>query len=156
MTGEIAREMRLSRADLAAIDPRYQVDDVSALDAKRRGRAVTLAGLLAVVDVKPTARYLTLNSTADDFHASIPLAAVRDRALLIYELDGAPLPPKAGGPLRFFIPDYDACRSAEIDECANVKFVDHIELSQARGYDNRPRDEADHADLHQRQSGGSG
>ena len=86
--------------------------------------------------------YLTLHSAADDFHASIPLAAVRDRRCLIYRLDGAPLPAKAGGPVRFLIPDHAACHTAEIDECANVKFVDHIELSVERGHDNRPQDEA--------------
>ena len=73
---------------------------------------------------------------------------MRDRAVWIYALDGAPLPAKAGGPLRFLIPDYAACHSADIDECANVKFVDHIELTATRGRDNRPADEAQHADLH--------
>ncbi len=70
---------------------------------------------------------------------------------MIYALDGEPLPAKAGGPLRFFIPDFAACHSADVDECANVKFVDHIELTAARGRDNRPTDEAEHAELHRRE-----
>jgi hypothetical protein len=152
ITGEIDRAAHLSPVDLAAIDGRYQVPDVSQLDPQRRGRAVTLAGLLALVGVRPSAAYLTLHSAADDFHASIPLAAVRDRAMLIYELDGAPLPTKAGGPLRFLIPDYATCQADEIDECANVKFVDHLELSATRGRDNRPQDEKEHADLHRRET----
>ena len=149
--GEVNRPVTLSLADLGAIDARHQVADVSRLDPKRRGQAVTLAGLLAHVGVRPAAAYLTLHSAADDFHASIPLAAVRDSALLIYQLDGAPLPAKAGGPVRFLIPDHAACHTAEIDECANVKFVDHIELSVERGQDNRPQDEEDHARLHERE-----
>ena len=40
----------------------------------------------------------------------------------------------------------------EIDECANVKFVDRIELTILRGHDNRPTDEAEHQDLHRRTS----
>ena len=35
---------------------------------------------------------------------------------MIYRLDGQPLPAKAGGPVRFFIPDFAACHTAEIDE----------------------------------------
>jgi DMSO/TMAO reductase YedYZ molybdopterin-dependent catalytic subunit len=153
ITGEVDHPRQLSMADLAAIDAQFQIADVSTLDPKRRGQAIKLAGLLQHVGVKPNAIYLTLHSAADDFHASIPLAAVRDRAVLIYALDGAPLPAKAGGPLRFFIPDYAACHSADIDECANVKFVDHIELSTDRGRDNRPADETEHADLHRREGG---
>ncbi len=152
--GDVDQPARLSVAELAAIDAAYQVPDVSKFDPKRRGQAVKLAGLLERVGVRPEAVYITLHSTADDFHASIPLSAVRDRAVLIYALDGAPLPEKAGGPLRFFIPDHAACRTHEIDDCANVKFVDRIELSATRGRDNRPQDETQHAQLHRRELSG--
>jgi DMSO/TMAO reductase YedYZ molybdopterin-dependent catalytic subunit len=104
---------------------------------------------LAVVGEKPAARWLTLHSSKDNFHASVPLDAVRDRAIIIYELDGQPLPEKSGGPFRFLIPDFAACHMAEVDECANVKFVDRIELTANRGFDNRPKDDAEHAKLHQ-------
>jgi len=150
--GEVERPAEFSHDDLAALDAAQQIADVSRLDPKRRGQAVTLTGLLTYVGVRPTAKYLTLHATTDDFHASIPLDAVRDRAVLIYELDGAPLPVKAGGPLRFLVPDHAACRMDEIDDCANVKFVDHIELSVERGRDNRPTDEQEHADLHKREA----
>ncbi len=150
--GEVERPAQLSTHDLAALNEADQIADVSRLDPKRHGRAVRLSGLLAHVGARATAKYLTLHATADDFHASIPLEAVRDRAVLIYELDGAPLPAKAGGPLRFLVPDHAACRMDEIDDCANVKFVDHIELTVERGRDNRPTDEEEHADLHRREA----
>jgi DMSO/TMAO reductase YedYZ molybdopterin-dependent catalytic subunit len=118
------------------------------LDAKRKGRAVTLAGLLALAQPRPAARYMSVHATADDFHASIPLDAVRARAVLIYQLEGRPLPASAGGPVRLLIPDFAACHTAEVDECANVKFVDRIELTAERGFDNRPHDEVAHAELH--------
>lgn len=142
---------RLSFADLAAIDPRYQIVDVSRIAPGKRGDAVTLAGILELAQPKPEARYLGLHATADDFHASIPLDAVRDKAILIYRLDGQPLSAKAGGPVRFFIPDHHACHTHEIDECANVKFVDTIELTAEKGFDNRPHDEQQHAELHARE-----
>jgi DMSO/TMAO reductase YedYZ molybdopterin-dependent catalytic subunit len=151
--GEVEQSLQLSLSDLAGIDADQQIGDVSRLDPKRRGCAVRLAAVLQRAGVKPAARYITLHSSADDFHASVPLESVRERGIIIYRLvEGGPLPAASGGPFRFFIPDYAACHSAEVDECANVKFVDRIELSAQRGYDNRPADEGTHAQLHQRQS----
>ncbi|HEV3024104.1 MAG TPA: molybdopterin-dependent oxidoreductase [Pirellulales bacterium] len=152
--GEVERPLALTFADLAAFDAEHQVPDVSRLDPKRAGDAVRLAAVLQRAGVKPAAKFLTLHSSTDDFHASIPLDAVRDRAVLIYRLAGGDLPVRSGGPLRFFIPDFAACRTEEVDECANVKFVDRIELSRERGRDNRPSEEEEHAMLHLRQSAG--
>jgi DMSO/TMAO reductase YedYZ molybdopterin-dependent catalytic subunit len=149
--GEVTAPAVLSFDELAALDAAFQVADVSRLDPKRKGDAVRLAGLLARVQPHPSARYLTLHASRDDFHASIPLDAVRDRAILIYRLDGRPLPESAGGPIRFFIPDFAACHTAEVDECANVKFVDRLEFSATRGHDNRPHDAEQHAALHERE-----
>ena len=91
---------------------------------------------------------MTLHASHDDFHASVPLSTVRDRGLFIYEIDGEPLELAAGGPVRFYIPDHAACHSAEVDECANVKFVDRVELTAGKGFDNRPQDDEEHEALH--------
>lgn len=152
--GEVERPLALSFSDLSAIDERRQVRDVSRLDPKRQGDAVELEGLLELAQPKAAARFLNLHSSRDDFHASIPLDAVRGRAILIYRLNGGPLGEKMGGPLRFYIPDFAACHSAEIDECANVKFVDRIEFSTTPGHDNRPHDADQHAALHERETEG--
>ncbi len=149
--GEVKQALELSRGDLAAIDGAAQIPDMARVDPKRKGRAVKLAAVLAAARPKVTATYLTLHSATDDFHASVPLEAVRERGLVIYEQDGQPLPASAGGPFRFYIPDFAACHSAEVDECANVKFVDRIELTRGKGFDNRPEDEKQHADLHRSQ-----
>lgn len=148
--GAVERPTTFSLADLAGLDAAAQVWDVSRLDPKRRGDGVKLTALLDRVGVRADAMFIGLHSSTDDFHASIPLGPVRDRAILLYRHAGQPLDRKAGGPLRFFIPDYAACHVAEIDECANVKFVDRIELTVARGYDNRPADDEAHEELHQR------
>jgi DMSO/TMAO reductase YedYZ molybdopterin-dependent catalytic subunit len=149
--GAVERPLNLSFADFAKISTDGQIPDVSRLDAKRAGGAVTLESLLKLVGAKSSAGWLTLHASADDFHASIPLDAVRSRAVVIYRLGDEPLPAKSGGPVRFFIPDYAACHTHEVDECANVKFVDHIELASERGFDNRPHDGAEHAELHRKQ-----
>lgn len=150
--GDVETALSLSFADLAAFPAEQQIIDVSRIDPKRQGDAVTLAGLLERVKPKPAAKYLTLHASSDDFHASIPLEAVRERAFLIYRIDGEPLSQKAGGPLRFYIPDFTACHTSEIDECANVKFVDRMEFSATPGEDNRPHDAQEHAELHEREA----
>jgi hypothetical protein len=152
ISGEITVPRGLAFADLAALPPEDLILDVGRIDPKRSGDAVTLDGLLKVVGVKPNAKYLGLHSATDNFHASIPLGPIRGRAFLIFRLNGQPLTEKQGGPFRFYIPDFAACHTHEIDECANVKFVDHIELTAAMGFDNRPHDGAEHAALHERQA----
>lgn len=152
ITGDVEYPSELTFADLSAVDARQQIADVSQIAAGRKGDAVRLAGLLALVKPKAEAKYLNLHATTDNFHASIPLSAVTDKAIVIYRLEGQPLSKKAGGPVRFFIPDHKACHTDEIDECANVKFVDTIELAATRGFDNRPHDEKEHADLHAKEA----
>jgi len=151
--GEVAQPRTLTFDDLAALGPEHQVADVSRIVPGRHGDAVTLAGILSLVGPKSSAKYLGLHASADNFHASIPLAAVLDRALVIYRQKAEPLAPQAGGPVRFFIPDFAACHTHEIDECANVKFVDSIELTAEKGFDNRPHDGAAHEELHRPQAG---
>jgi DMSO/TMAO reductase YedYZ molybdopterin-dependent catalytic subunit len=150
IVGLVEHARTLSFADVAGIDDRHQIRDVSRIAPGKKGDAVKLAGLLELVQARPEAKYLGLHAAADNFHASIPLGAVKDKAILIYRLDGQPLSAKAGGPVRFFIPDHHACHTHEIDECANVKFVDTIELTAEKGFDNRPHDEQQHAALHGR------
>ena len=148
LDGQVERPLDLTFADLEAIDGRFQIVDVSRLAPGRKGDAVTLAGLLDLAGAKPAATYLGLHSSADNFHASIPLEPVRDRGFFIYRLEGQPLTTSVGGPIRFFIPDHAACHTDEVDECANVKFVEHVELTSAKGFDNRPEDDEQHEALH--------
>src|SRR5262245_1381743 len=114
--GEVAAPQQLTFEDLAALPAEFQVSDVSRIDPKRSGDAVRLSGLLQLAGVRSTAQYLGLHSDADDFHASIPLAPILEKAILIYRLDGRPLGAKQGGPFRFYIPDFAACHTHEIDE----------------------------------------
>ena len=146
--GMVQQSLSLTLVDLQQLAPENQVADVSQLGAKRPGRAVPIRDLLQLAQVSPAATHLGLHGTLDDFHASIPLAPVLDRGLVIFAVDGKPLEVAQGGPFRFFIPDHAACHQDEIDECANVKFLDRIELTQGKGFDNRPQDDEEHARLH--------
>ena len=146
--GDVENPLQMTLADFKNLDGAFQIEDVSRIDPKRQGRAVTLTGLLKRVRPKSNARYLGMHSSIDNFHASIPLEPVRERGLFIYAVDDQPLDARQGGPIRFYIPDFAACHMNEIDECANVKFVDHVELTADKGFDNRPQDDQEHEALH--------
>lgn len=146
--GEVERPLRLTFADLAAFPQAEQVPDVSRFHPSRQGDGVTLEAILKRAVPKPRAGWLTLHAGADDFHASIPLAAVRAEGIVVYRLAGGPLPPRNGGPIRFLIKDPAACHTDELDDCANVKFVDRIEITIDKGHDTRPETDAEHEMLH--------
>lgn len=110
--------------------------DVSRIDSRRAGTAVPLSAVLDLVDVLPGATHVTFHAV-DGFSASVPVESVRDRGLIIYALEDAPLPESAGGPIRFLVPDAAACRTAEVDACANVKALSRIELTVGPGTDTR-------------------
>jgi len=135
--GQVEEPLALTYADLAGMDDSVQVADVSQLAPQRQGRAVRLSGLLARAGVDEAAQFVTFRSSADDFCASVPLDAVRDRALVIYGQENRPLSPAVGGPTRLIIPGAAPCQIAEIDTCANVKHLARIELMLERGADTR-------------------
>ncbi len=114
--GEVSRPLELSFEDLKAFPEADQVQDVSRFHPTRNGDGVTLKSILERIDPSPAATYLTLHATADDFAASVPLAAVRDEGIVVYQLDGASLPVSQGGPIRFLIRDPAACHSDELDD----------------------------------------
>jgi DMSO/TMAO reductase YedYZ molybdopterin-dependent catalytic subunit len=147
--GEVERPLALSFDDLAAFPAAVQVPDVSRFHPSRKGDGVTLEAILERARPRSGATYLTLHATADNFHASVPLAEVRSEGIVVYRLEGAPLPVKNGGPVRFLIKDPAACHTDELDDCANVKFVDRIELTAGKGLDTRPATDDDHEKLHQ-------
>ncbi len=146
--GEVESPLSLTMDDFAAMDAEHQIPDVSQIVPNRQGVAVTIEGLLASIRPTANAKYLGLHASADDFHASVPLEAIRPQAVFIYQQDGQPLSASAGGPLRLFIPNHAECHADEVDECANVKFIDRIELTAEKGFDNRPSDDEEHERLH--------
>jgi DMSO/TMAO reductase YedYZ molybdopterin-dependent catalytic subunit len=127
--GQVDQPVEFTFHDLVAFPESAQVGDVSRFHPSRKGDGVTLASLVARARPRDEAKYLTLHATADNFAASIPLDAVREEGIVVYRLNGEPLPEKNGGPFRFLIRNPAACHTDELDDCANVKFVDRIELT---------------------------
>ncbi len=168
--GEVERDLSLDLADLRArpatelaatmecagngrarFEPR-PISQPWLLEAVGTGRwrGTSLAGLLA--EVGPTGAAREVLFTGLDrglekgeeqwFQRSLPLAeALRAEVLLAYDLNGAPLPPQHGFPLRLLVPGWYGM--------TNVKWLSRITLieepftgyQQAQGY--RLRQEAD-------------
>jgi DMSO/TMAO reductase YedYZ molybdopterin-dependent catalytic subunit len=124
-----------------------QIPDVTALTADREGVAVQLASVLDDAGLSGEARFITIHAEGN-YSACVPLNAVKDHAILIYGLGGEALPHDQGGPIRFFIPDVAACQTDEVDQCANVKYVERIVLSAEPGQDTRPKTRKQHVEIH--------
>jgi DMSO/TMAO reductase YedYZ molybdopterin-dependent catalytic subunit len=151
MDGVVENPLRLAYDDLACLPPEDQIPDVSALHPGRKGSGVDLRALLRRAAPKPEAHFVTLHADRDDFHVSIPLGEIRERGMIVYRMGDGPLDAAQGGPIRFLIRDPATCHTAELDDCANVKYLSRIELTTGRGRDTRPEDERAHAALHERQ-----
>ncbi len=126
--GEVKVPQEFSFDQLAKFDDQQLVIDVRQFGFKHDADAVRLNALLEIVGVSSSAKIVRMQSLSDKFQASVPLEPVRDTALVIFRANGEPLDLKAGGPFRFFLPNHVPCQMGEIDACANVKFVDHIQL----------------------------
>lgn len=128
--------------ECSAMPASAQIQDVSTLVPGRAGRGVRLAALLEKAGGSTGAQYLNVASRDPSFSISIPLAEAGG-ALVVYALGDAPLPASKGGPFRLLVPGH-------ADECVNVKQLASIELSDRRGRDTRPKDDAEHAKFHKK------
>lgn len=129
---------RWTRAELALLPVDAQVPDVGVHVPGKQGRAVRLEALSGAL---PSAGFLNVRSSQAGFAVSLRLAELPRGALIVYELDGAALPPAKGGPFRLLVPGH-------ADECVHVKSIAELELSNARGPDTRPADDEAHRALH--------
>ncbi|MFI5458017.1 MAG: molybdopterin-dependent oxidoreductase [Isosphaerales bacterium] len=150
--GKVERVLRLTFVDLEALPEPAQIRDVSRFHPTRRGDGVALDVILDQAGVARAANYVTLHADRDNFHVSVPLDAIRGQGIVVYRLGPDRLGLEDGGPIRLLIRDPSACHTGELDECANVKYLSRIELTERRGRDTRPTDEAAHSALHESQA----
>ncbi|MDB4680084.1 molybdopterin-dependent oxidoreductase [Planctomycetaceae bacterium] len=147
--GLVASPQAWTLQDLQSLPQEIQVPDVTEKIPDRKGAGLTLQGILDLVQPTIGDFWITFHASHDDFASSIPAdPTVIETGIVIYALDGAALPVEKGGPTRFVIPNPAACQTEELDECANVKFLDRIEITSERGRDTRPTNDEEHAALH--------
>jgi len=131
-------------------DLKKRTDSIAVTLSGRPATGIPATNLFKAAGLRPSASYVTLHAEHDSFAATIPLEAVAE-AYLIFEMNNAPIDVSKGGPFRFYIPDAAKCSIGGVDECANVKYLDRIELTAGPGKDTRPRTKKEHTELHEKQ-----
>ena len=96
-----------------------------------QGKGIRLKALLDVPALGIKADHVTVHSGDGKYSACLTLEQAKSFGVLVYELDGAPLPESKGGPFRLVTPGLG-------DLCANVKGVARIEVTIGMGRDTRP------------------
>ena len=129
--GEVLQKLSFNAGSLQKIPSEAQVPDVSVVMPNMKGRGIRMSGLLEVVAVQPDADHVTFHSLDGQYAATLTLGQAREYGIVIYEVDGAPLPIENGGPFRLVTPGLG-------DLCANVKQVARIEITTGSGRDTRP------------------
>lgn len=111
--GLVDRRRSLALSTIYALEPAHVFATLSCISnppggdliSTTRWTGVSLAGLLPVLGVQPSATHLKITS-ADGFFEVVSLTTARadERVMLAYAWDGVPLTIEHGFPLRLFVP----------------------------------------------------
>src|SRR5690242_19344201 len=129
--GAVVQPVSLDRTAIRQLPGEHQIKDVNRVMPSMKGCAITVKGLLDVPALGIQADHVTFHSNDGKYAATLTLQQAKDFGLLLYELDGEPLPDDKGGPFRLITPGLG-------DLCANVKGVGRIEVRVGSGKDTRP------------------
>jgi len=129
VTGEVENPIRLSWDELKGLPATEIQIDIhcvtrwSRFDTPFRG--VHWRDVATLVRPKPSARFVVAHAE-QGFTANVPLAAIEDEeALIAYEVDGEPLEPEHGWPLRLVVPSRYFWKSAKW--LRGLELLDHDE-----------------------------
>lgn len=129
--GAVVQPVSLDDVALQQLPAEHHVMDISTVMPGMIGRAIKVKGLLDIPALATNADHVTFHSLDGKYAATLTLQQARDFGLLLYELNGEPLPDGKGGPFRLITPGLG-------DLCANVKGVGRIEVRVGSGKDTRP------------------
>ena len=128
--GAVVQPVSLDRAAIAGLPVEQQLDILAVMPGMQ-GKGIRLKALLDVPALGINADHVTVHSGDGKYSACLTLEQAKSFGVLVYELDGAPLPESKGGPFRLVTPGLG-------DLCANVKGVARIEVTVGTGKDTRP------------------
>jgi DMSO/TMAO reductase YedYZ molybdopterin-dependent catalytic subunit len=140
ISGEVENPVTLTYAELTALPATDVTTDIhcvtrwSRFDAPFKG--VHWSELAKLCKPKPSARFAIAHAE-QGFTANVPLAAIEDeKALVVYEADGAPLTPDHGWPVRLFVPSKYFWKSAKWLRGIELSAVDKPGFWERYGYNN--------------------
>jgi DMSO/TMAO reductase YedYZ molybdopterin-dependent catalytic subunit len=138
--GEVENEVTLSYGELRALPATEVTSDIhcvtrwSRFDAHFTG--VHWRELAKLCNPKPSARFVIAHAE-HGFTANSPLPAIEDeKALIVYEADGAPLTPDHGWPVRLFVPTKYFWKSAKWLRGLELRAADQPGFWERYGYHN--------------------
>ena len=129
--GDLLKPLQINVSIIRQLPAEHHVPDVDALVPGMQGAGIRVKALLDMATLHEHVDHVTFCSQDGQYAASLTLAQARDFGVLVYELEGQPLPLEKGGPIRLITPGLG-------DLCANVKNLGCIKLSQGSGKDTRP------------------
>ncbi len=129
--GAVVQPLSLDPAAIRQLPADHLVPDVSTLIPGMTGRGIRVKGLLEVPALDVRADHVTFHSLDGKYAATLTLQQAREYGVLLFEVNGQPLPDAKGGPFRLVTPGLG-------DLCANVKGVGRIEVRVGSGKDTRP------------------
>lgn len=127
--GAVVQPVSLDREAIASLPAEHQLDIATVIPGMK-GRGIRLKGLLDVPALALDADHIAIHAWDGKYSACLTLQQAKEYGVLLYELDGAPLPDATGGPFRLVTPGLG-------DLCANVKGVGRIEVTRGPGRDTR-------------------
>jgi len=140
LLGQVRQEVELDWAQLQALPQCTDVSDFhcvthwSRLDVAWEG--VRARDLIALAQPLPEARFVTLHGY-DGYTTNLPLTALLDPEVLVaHGVDGGPLAPEHGGPVRLVVPRRYAWKSAKWLKAMEFHAEDRPGYWEARGYHN--------------------
>jgi 2-dehydropantoate 2-reductase len=128
--GAVVQPLSFDRGAIAALPAEHQLD-ISTVMPSMKGKGIRIKALLHVPALAIKADHVTVHSGDGKYSVCLTLDQAMAFGVLVYELNGEPLPESKGGPFRLVTPGLG-------DLCANVKGVARIEVTIGTGTDTRP------------------
>lgn len=126
--GLVDRPFTVDRATWDTLQRRQETVDFNCVEgwtvANVRWGGVPPSALLDKAGIKPEATHVVVHAESGKYFSSLPIDLMRDpKTMLADQLNGEPLPPDHGGPLRLVVPVQLGYK--------NVKWVSRLEVTDA-------------------------
>jgi len=140
LRGEVEHPLTLSYSQLLALPQREITCDIHCVTSwtklGMRWKGVPFSAVADAVVPRPTVRFVIMECE-QGFTTSLPYEALRDDdVLLAHTVEGAPLPPEHGGPVRVLVPKRYFYKSAKWLRGLRFARDDTPGFWEVRGYSN--------------------